>query len=109
MQGDNRLTKLEETVSLLTTKARAAQSRALAILGSCPGPGTDILLIPTNPISSFFTLCPLTAAGRAFVERIWLSEAISTVHAMQSLRSSCADWGLKVEVDWSTAEAERLD
>lgn len=63
----------------------------------------DILLTPTNPISTSFHVKGLTCEGRAYVGLRWPSMMISGQLEMAVLKALCKRRNLTVETDWTCA------
>jgi hypothetical protein len=78
----------------------AHESAAREIIG-CPGPGIDIIIRPTNPLSTRWLVEAKTEAGRRFIARFWPS-GIDTSANLTRFKREAVDWGLTFHVNWES-------
>lgn len=65
---------------------------------------TDLLLTPTNPVSSHYDLRPLTPKGASFLnDQYRFRRYVSTGRDMRNFKEACARMDLTHKVDWSVA------
>ena len=97
----------------MATIANLIQShhdKCLAHLGHRPGPGYDILIAPTNPVSSRWKLDPQSPAGNAYLERVRNGNVIVTNNSeLNQLKANLQEWGLSFMTDWSCIKVMRSD
>lgn len=93
----------------IKAKAIANQSKAFSILGHSPGPGDDIRIFPTNPISSSWLVEGLTPCGKAFLFLFYPDGQISDHRRLGFLKRELEDWGIRFKQDWSMVIDERAD
>lgn len=84
-------------------------ARAHDVLGHKPGPGIDIRIIPSNPISSIWTLQGITPCGTAFIHKFWPEAFVEGNPSLSRLKTEALDWGLTFRVDWSNALEPKVD
>jgi hypothetical protein len=63
------------------------------------GPGIDIVIHPTVPLSSAWLLEPVSPAGKKFRELFWLGNPRNSSELIEFKRQA-ADWGLSFHTDW---------
>ena len=102
--------KNEVPISALAAQA-ALQLRVdqMICLGAEAGPGNDIVISPSNPISERWKLEAKTPAGRGLLERIWQRDFILNPSDLAKFKALCEDWGLSHETDWNCVVVERID
>lgn len=91
----------------LIASATTKEGNAKELIG-IPGPGIDIIIKPTDPLSGQWNLTPLTNAGRRFINLNWPS-GINSNSALAQFKSQCADWGLATHTDWGSIVDQRID
>lgn len=92
---------VEDEVRRLSAIASTRLDQAYAELGFRPGPGVDIFIVPTSPISQVWNLRPATDCGKAFLLRFHPTYIIQNGRPLRDFRDSCIDWGLTFSTDWS--------
>lgn len=64
----------------------------------------DLVLKPTNPVSSHYTISALSPRGAAFLNsHLRNAHSVSTGRDMRNFREACARMELTFETDWSCA------
>ena len=90
--------KLDKIISSAKAELDNQVSRAYQILGAKPGPGIDIEIQPTYPVSRTYKLVGLTKAGKAFVAKFW-SWPVYSNHQLGEFKRQANDW----EITYRTA------
>jgi hypothetical protein len=88
---------LKAIVEDLAKQAEDQVDRAYRILGATPGPGTDLLVYPVQPINGMWMVSGLTPAGRAFVGKFWSAQPF---HELKRLKSEARDWQLTLKIEY---------
>lgn len=88
---------------IATLKGAAASTRAdaYASIGGLPGPGLDILIIPSKPITLTYGLKGLTPAGKGWIKKFYPDLRITAGREMRTMKEALADWELTWKMDWS--------
>lgn len=86
------------------------RSDTAAILGHEPGPGYDIAITPTNPVSKSWNLVPRSPAGKAYLAKVRNGNHLAIDNTdLQSIKFSLTEWGLSYFTDWSCVKVVRSD
>lgn len=94
-------------VKSIIASVRDREGRARELIGE-PGPGIDIYVIPSLPLSDSWALVPKTSAGAKFLSLLW-PDPPRSAGALTEFKRECADWGLSFYVDWSNIVDQKVD
>ena len=89
--------KISPAVRWLIDKAKTQEEKAYAILGARPGPGTDLLIWPVEPMCGQWHVKGLTKAGDAFVARFYSIQPFNN-YILAKLRREANDWKITYKV-----------
>lgn len=107
------MSMLSKVVEDLRKIAEENLERAYKILGSKPGPGIDLQIVPLEPLCGKWFVTGITKAGRAFVDRFWFEQPLKNNHALSQLKRQANDWGLSFHIVLTpvslTAEKPKAD
>jgi hypothetical protein len=98
---------LKSLVNVLAKFAKNNEERAFSILGARPGPGTDILIKPVEPMCGRWNATGLTVCGKGFVEKFWLYQPLSN-QQIAELRKQATDWGLSFRTEYTIVSMTNL-
>lgn len=87
-------------LSNLKTAANARLNKAYDTLGARPGPGIDIWIKPTNPISANWEVEGKTECGTRWLRHQKYERLIDNTR-LAIMKQQAADWGLSFHTDWS--------
>jgi hypothetical protein len=90
--------KLSAAVRKLIEKAKTQEEKAYAILGARPGPGTDLLIWPVEPMCGQWHVKGLTKCGDAFVAKFYPEQPFNN-YLLAKLKREAADWALSYRVN----------
>lgn len=90
---------LKAIVDDLAKQAEDQVDRAYRILGAVPGPGTDLLIYPVQPMDGRWMVTGLTQAGQSFVNKFWFAQPFLN-RELKRLRSEANDWQLKYRIEY---------
>jgi len=97
---------LKAIIDDIARQAEDQIERAYRILGGKPGPGTDLLIYPVQPICGKWMVTGLTAAGRGFVNRFWFAQPIESNNELNRLKAEAKDWELKYKIEYPVVSLE---
>lgn len=104
------MTKSHPIITALAKAANDRAAHAIAILGASPGPGIDISIKPTNPVSTNYSVEGLTPAGKAFITKFWLGTNILEGGRMLArFKGEATDWGLTFHTDWGNVIDQKVE
>lgn len=84
---------LKSIVQKLSGMAEANEERAFRILGARPGPGTDLLIRPEEPLNGLWEVSGKTPAGTAFINKFWRWQPLSN-QKLAEMKRQAIGWGL---------------
>jgi hypothetical protein len=96
---------LKSTVRKLANFAKHNEERAFALLGARPGPGTDLLIIPHEPLCGKWSVQGLTKCGALFVAKFWWEQPLSN-QKIAEMRKQANEWGLTYRTQYTVATLE---
>lgn len=82
--------------------------QAYATLGARPGPGIDIYIHPTNPISAFWTLEAKTECGKRWLCHMGYLGRLSNTQ-LAKMKQEAQEWRLSYHTDWSFIQTTLID
>lgn len=94
------MSTLENIIEDLAKEADDQIKRAYNILGAHPGPGTDLLIKPIEPVCGRWTCVGLTQAGKNFVAKFWFAQPIESNRELAQLKREATDWKLQFHVEY---------
>jgi len=100
------VSSLKAIIDSMIEQAESQVERAYAILGAAPGPGTDLLIYPVQPICGKWLVSGLNFAGRAFVEKFWFVQPIGSNHELARLKREADNWQLKYRTEYPILSLE---
>lgn len=90
--------------------AKCHRDRSIALLGHRPGPGYDIVITPTRPVSASWNLEGRTQAGKAYLIRVRHGNRLAIDNRdLQQIKANLQEWGLSFHTDWSCVKVVRTD
>ena len=99
---------IDDIIAPLGSIAAINRERAYSVLGARPGPGVDIVIKPTNPVSGKYDLEGKTQAGKAYLEFFPPSQ-IDAGWRLRRFKEELTDFGLTFETDWSNVVDVKVD
>ena len=82
--------------------------RAYADLGAKPGPGIDIFIHPTNPISAYWNLEGKTECGKLWLKHMGYTDSVSNTR-LAKMKQEAQEWRLSYHTDWSFVQDTVID
>lgn len=98
----------------LKAKAEANLNRAYKTLGASPGPGYDIVIRSTNPVSTYWEVRWATKCGEMWLKHMYtwpkgFTMQLFSNEKLANMKRAAVDWGLSYHTDWSHIRKERVD
>lgn len=93
----------------IKTIALANEDRAFALLGHRPGPGYDIVITPTRPVSASWRLEGRSEAGKAWLNKLHGTMIAKDNTELNNIKQALKEWGLTFYTDWSCVKVVRSD
>lgn len=95
---------MSDIIKGLATLAKANLLEAQeAVLGFRSGPGIDITVRTTSPVTGDRVLVPVSKAGQAFLARFYQSKLIPLSELSKFARLT-HEWGLSINTVWEPEE-----
>lgn len=90
---------LKAIIDGLIKQGQDQEDEAYRILGAHPGPGTDLLIWPQQPLDGKWFATGTTRAGGSFIKKFWFAQPISS-HDLNQLKREAIDWKLTFRVEY---------
>src|SRR4029077_20033537 len=97
-----RTVNLKAIMEGLKAQAASNEDRAYRILGARPGPGPDLLIMPSEELlNGMWNTVGLTECGAQFVVKFWSFQPMNN-QKIAEMRKQATEWGLTFDTEVPT-------